>query len=152
MTIPNPTDHSYYLITRTSQVVAAALRKELDVAGAGEVRVAYLGALMVLWRQDDLKSGELGRSAGLEPSTMTGLLDRMERDGMVMRAADPDDRRAQRIRLTEKGRQLHDPIMKAVDSTFSRVFSGVEEENLSQLKNTLRLVLSNSSKAGEQRT
>ena len=152
MTIPNPTDHSYYLITRTSQVVAAALRKELDVAGAGEVRVAYLGALMVLWRQDDLKSGELGRSAGLEPSTMTGLLDRMERDGMVMRAPDPDDRRAQRIRLTEKGRNLHDPIMHAVDSTFSRVFSGVEEENLSQLKNTLRLVLSNSSKAGEQRT
>jgi DNA-binding MarR family transcriptional regulator len=150
MTIPNPTDHSYYLITRTSQVVAAALRKELGVAGAGEVRVSYLGALMVLWMQDDLKSGELGRSAGLEPSTMTGLLDRMERDGMVMRVADPGDRRAQRIRLTDKGRKLHDPIMKAVDSTFSHVFSGVRQENLSQLKDTLKLVLSNFGKNSEQ--
>ena len=68
-----------------------------------------------------------------------------------VRVADPDDRRAQRIRLTEKGRNLHDPIMKAVDSTFSQVFSGVEEESMSHLKNTLRLVLSNSSKTGEQR-
>jgi DNA-binding MarR family transcriptional regulator len=81
---------------------------------------------------------------------MTGLLDRMERDGMVMRVADPGDRRAQRIRLTAKGRKLHDPIMKAVDSTFSQVFSGVRQENLSRLKDTLRLVLSNSGKNGEQ--
>ncbi|MCP4606590.1 MAG: MarR family transcriptional regulator [Proteobacteria bacterium] len=146
MTIPDPTDCPYYLISRTTLVVTAALRKELAASGAGQVRVSYLGALMVLWRQDDLKSGDLGRRAGLEPSTMTGLLDRMARDNLVVRIPDPKDRRAQRIRLTDEGRRLREPIVKAVDKTFEQVFSGVPEEEITHLKDILRTILSNSNK------
>ncbi len=147
MTIPDPTDCPYYLISRTALVVTSKLRKDLAAAGVGQIRVSYLGVLMVLWRQNaDLKSGELGRHAGLEPSTMTGLLDRMVRDGLVVREPDPQDRRAQRICLTEDGRKLRDPIMDAVNKTIGRVLDGIPQDDVNQLKETLRSVLSNSDK------
>ena len=97
------TDCPYYLISRATLVVTAALRRGMAEAGVGHVRPAYVGVLMSLWRDDGLKVGELGRRAGLEPSTMTGLLDRMERDGLLERGPDPTDRRALRILLTQKG-------------------------------------------------
>jgi DNA-binding MarR family transcriptional regulator len=100
------TDCPYYLITRASLVTTAHLKRKLAEAGAGQIRPSYLGVLLSLWREDGLRGVELGRRAGLEPSTMTGILDRMERDDLVARRPDPDDRRAHRIHLTGRGRAL----------------------------------------------
>ena len=100
----------YYLISRVSLVVTSALKKGFADAGVEKVRPAYLCVMMSLWKENGLKVIELGKKAGLEPSTMTGLLDRMERDGLVSRTMDPRDRRVIRINLTETGRQLRDPV------------------------------------------
>ena len=75
----DPEECPYYLITRVSLGATAAMKRGFIEAGIGFVRPAYLGSLMSLWREDGLKVIDLGRRAGLEPSTMTGLLDRMER-------------------------------------------------------------------------
>jgi len=99
--VPEVTDCPYYLVSRATLVITNVLRRELQAAGIEQVKPAYLGVLMSLWVDDSLKVVELGRRAGLEPSTMTGLLDRMERDGLVARTADPADRRAHRTRLTD---------------------------------------------------
>ena len=142
-------DCPYYLITRAGLVVTAHLKREFAVAGVGKVRPAYLGVLMSLWQEDGPKVVDLGRHAGLEPSTMTGLLDRMERDGLVSRVPDPDDRRAQRIRLTSEGKQVQPVVEKLVDRTLNKVLEEVLERDLSQLKKTLRSVLTNANKLGE---
>ena len=96
----DPEECPYYLITRVSLGATAAMKRGFAEAGIGFVRPAYLGSLMSLWREDGLKVIDLGRRAGLEPSTMTGLLDRMERDGLVERRPDPADRRVLKIFLT----------------------------------------------------
>jgi DNA-binding MarR family transcriptional regulator len=144
MSIPEDlTDCPYYLITRASLVVTGYLRRMLAEAGAGQVRPAYLGVLMSLWREDGLKVVELGRRAGLEPSTMTGLVDRMERDGLLARRPDPDDRRAQRIHLTDEGRRVEGAVSQIVDRTLGSVLEGVDEDDMDRLKTALRRVLSN---------
>lgn len=66
-------------------------------------------AMVVLWEADDLTVGELGQRLGLESSTLTPLLKRLETIGLVTRARDPKDERQVRIRLTEKGRALEGP-------------------------------------------
>ena len=109
MKLVSPVDCPYYLITRATRSVTAQLRKGLADRGAGNVKPAYLGVLMSLWQADGLKANELARRAGLEPSTMTGLLDRMERDGLLERRADPHDRRANRIHLTRDGIDAGEP-------------------------------------------
>ncbi len=147
--IPDPTECPYYLISRATLAVTSELRRELATAGEDQIRVSYLGALMALWQQDDLKAGDLGRRAGLEPSTMTNLLDRMTRDGLAKRRLDPDDRRVQRIILTDKGRRVREPIMVAVNRTFSRVLAGVPDEDMELMKHVLRQILVNTKKTSK---
>lgn len=147
VTVRDPKGCPYYLISRSTLAVTAEMKQEFASAGLEGVRPAYLGVLMSLWQEDGLSAVELARRAGLEPSTMTGLLDRMERDRLLARQADPDDRRAQCIYLTETGRGVREPTLVAVDRTLARVLAGVSEKDLATMKDTLRRVLANTDRA-----
>jgi len=114
----------------------------------GSVRPSYLGVLMSLWKADDRKVGDLGQAAGLEPSTMTGIIDRMVRDGLAVREADPTDRRAFRIRLTGAGRDLQAPVTGAIDRVMGRMLEGVDIDDLARLRGTLRRALTNVEEMG----
>ncbi|MBI5504113.1 MAG: MarR family transcriptional regulator [Deltaproteobacteria bacterium] len=138
-----PTDCFYYLISRATLTATSVIKRELAAAGVEQVSPAYLGVLMTLWNADGLGALELGRGAGVEPSTVTGLLDRMERDGLLARQPDPDDRRAQRICLTELGQRLRQPVLSVVDEVLGRATSGFSEQELSTSKNFLRQFLAN---------
>ena len=133
----------YYLITRVSLGSTAAMKRGFAEAGIGFVRPAYLGSLMSLWREDGLKVIDLGRRAGLEPSTMTGLLDRMERDGLVERRPDPADRRVLKIFLTGTGASIRETVIRIVDSTLAGLLSGVDASEIDTLKGLLHKVLVN---------
>jgi DNA-binding MarR family transcriptional regulator len=124
------------------------LKKGFAAQGVDGMKPAYLAALLSLWTEDGLKVVDLGRRAGLETSTMTGLLDRMERDGLVTRDADPDDRRAHLIHLTEKGRTVRKPVLRVVDQVIGDVFDGIAEDELDRMKELFRKVLANAHKAG----
>ncbi|HNR88521.1 MAG TPA: MarR family transcriptional regulator [Spirochaetota bacterium] len=155
----DPQDCPYYLLTRASLAITAAFRKAFAGAGVEDVRPAYLGALMCLWREccvdealgkfggeGGMRLADLGRCAGLEPSTMTGLIDRMERDGLVRREDDRSDRRVQRIVITEKGDALRAAVMEAVTATLRRSFDGIDMNELDVFKKVLRTVLSNANR------
>ena len=143
MKFQNPTDCPYYLISRVSLLVTSALKKGFAAAGADQIKPAYIGVLWVLYQQDGLQAGELGRRAGLKPSTMTGLLDRMERDGITRRQPDPNDRRAQRIFLTDEGTKMRDPVIQTVNRVVNKIFGETNEEELAVTTRLLRKVLAN---------
>ncbi len=138
-----PTDCLYYLISRATLAATSLIKRELAAAGVQQVSPAYLGILMTLWNSDGLGGLELGRGAGVEPSTVTGLLDRMERDGLLARQPDPDDRRAQRICLTALGQQLREPVLKVVGEVLSRASAGFSDQEITTSKNFLRQFLAN---------
>ncbi|MGO9145182.1 MAG: MarR family winged helix-turn-helix transcriptional regulator [Desulfomonilia bacterium] len=139
----NPKDCPYYLVTRVSLAATSVFKKVFAEAGLIELKPAYLGTLMSLWNEDGLKVIELGRRAGLEPSTMTGLIDRMERDGLVKRVPDPEDRRVLKIVLTDAGRAIQDTVASTVDRVMTQVLSGIDDTDVTHLKETLRKVLAN---------
>jgi len=139
----DPVNCPYYLISRVTLLTTSALKKGLAAAGVEDVRPAYLGALLALWKEDGLKVVDLGRRSGLETSTMTGLIDRMERDGLVERRDDANDRRVQRINLTGKGRQAMSPVLAVVESVLVTVFEGISAEDLSKTTDVLKRVLAN---------
>lgn len=143
MRVADPRKCPYYLVSRVTLAVTQALKLDLQQQGLDQIKPAYFGVLMALWRTDDLRTAELGKLAGLEPSSMTGLLDRMERDGLVLRQTDPQDRRAQRIRLTELGRGVRDPVLATRDRVMRSVFEGIDRQALEQSKEVLRSVLCN---------
>ena len=57
--------------------------------------------------------GDLGATLGLEKSSLTGLVDRAVRRGLVRREPDPDDRRAVRVLLTGEGSELAEDFYAA---------------------------------------
>jgi len=61
-----------------------------------------LDCLDILDAHGPLSPTELARRAGLHPATMTGILDRLERGGWIVRERDPSDRRAVRVRAVRE--------------------------------------------------
>ena len=64
--------------------------------------------LVVLWRSDNLKVGEIGQRLRLDSGTLTPVLKRLELSGLVSRTRRPSDEREVEIGLTEAGRALRD--------------------------------------------
>lgn len=134
-------DCLYYLVTRSAMVATSLLKQALAAAGVGEVKPAFLGVLQVLWREDGLQAAEVARRAALEPSTTTGLLDKLESLGLVARVPDPRDRRALRIQLTAAGRALERPVRRVVDQVMREVAGGIPTSDLAALQRSLKTFL-----------
>lgn len=67
--------------------------------------------LLALYEQDGLGVKGLAERLFLDSSAITGLIDRMEKEGLLERRTDPEDRRAFQINLTLKGRNLAEQIL-----------------------------------------
>ncbi len=78
-----------------------------------------LGILLALADQDGVIMSKLGRRLFLEKSTMTGVIDKMEADGLVNRRTDKTDRRAVHIYLTEEAKKLNERVLKIIDEIYS---------------------------------
>jgi DNA-binding MarR family transcriptional regulator len=70
----------------------------------------HLFILTCLWAQEGVHVKDLAKQLCLDSSSLTGHLDRLERAALVARQDDPDDRRAVRVFLTEKGRSLKEQL------------------------------------------
>ena len=69
---------------------------------------AQQGQLLCVLMPQPYGMGELGTVLGLAKSSLTGLVDRTERNGLVRRVPDPRDTRAVRVALTRRGSTLAD--------------------------------------------
>ena len=88
-----------YLSTETRRIT-----KEL--ARRANVTGPQLTVVKLLETIGDLSLSELSDKIRAQNSTVTGIIDRMEREGLVLRVRSTEDRRVVRIHLTEKGQQL----------------------------------------------
>jgi DNA-binding MarR family transcriptional regulator len=101
-----------YLVNRVARSIAHQLAEEIRPAG---VPIGQWPVLMFLWARDGMSQADLSRAVEIEPPTMVRTIDRMVRDGLVTRIADPGDGRVSRIHLTDRGRSQRDELVpKAV--------------------------------------
>ena len=91
-----------YTITR---LITQAYRPLLEPLGLTYPQ--YL-VMMVLWEQDNLTVGDICRRLMLDTNTLTPMLQRMEREGLVVRTHGISDGRQTLVSLTKKGIQLED--------------------------------------------
>ena len=105
-----------------------------------------MGVLFRLYRCGDLPLGELADDLVMTPRNVTGLVDRLERQGMVERVPDPEDRRSVRAKLTPAGRETIEGIWKeGLDRQFELV-EGMSKEDLAQLRHLCLLLVDNARK------
>lgn len=101
------------------RVMRLAAFLERDLAASCAIKPGQFQVLAALRRRDPLPmtAGELARAAILTSGAMTAVLDRLEEQGLIRREIDAEDRRARRVTITEKGRNL---INRALDQRMAQ--------------------------------
>jgi DNA-binding MarR family transcriptional regulator len=74
---------------------------------------------------------------GVDTPTVTRKVQQLERDQMVIRQTDPDDRRASRIRITPTGRRIVERVWKARRAWLEHLLEGWKDDDLSTLADLL---------------
>jgi MarR family transcriptional regulator, organic hydroperoxide resistance regulator len=109
------------LVARWQQVthrLLAALDDELSDLG---LSAAEVNALACFAGAESRTVRELVAATAQRPSTLTGVLDRLERRGLIERAANPADRRSVLVRLTSAGRTGAERVAAAFDELERRL-------------------------------
>jgi DNA-binding MarR family transcriptional regulator len=123
-----------FLLAKATQRWNELLAERFTAAGYGDVRPSYGSVLLPLFEEDGLRMGDLAARAQLSKQTMTEMVRRLERDGLVERRADPDDGRASLIFLTPRSRSF-EPIAERVLNDLDRlVRTRLGDERVDELK------------------
>lgn len=99
--------------------------------------------LLHLGEEDDLTLSELARRCELENSTLTPLVDELERHRLAVRLRDPDDRRLIRIRLTDAGRALAPRLHTLRMRLQEQALTGISDAELQTLHQVMHRMVEN---------
>jgi MarR family transcriptional regulator, organic hydroperoxide resistance regulator len=94
-------------------------------------------SLALLSKKDGISQGELSQKFEIDPSRVTRLAKRLEREGLILRNRDPEDHRIVRMFLTEKGRGLVEDLCEHRVRFDRRVAAMLSLEELKELRRML---------------
>ncbi|MDQ0230965.1 MarR family winged helix-turn-helix transcriptional regulator [Metabacillus malikii] len=94
-------------------------------------------ALQWLWEDGDLTIGELSNKLFLACSTTTDLIDRMEKNKLVLRVRNPKDRRVVRIHLLEEGERVIEEVVEKRQQYLNTILTNFEDEELKVLAKSI---------------
>ena len=89
--------------------------------------------LRVLGEHGVVETGKVAREAFILGPSLTGVLNRMERDGLIQRARDPADQRRTVVEATDKGRHLVNTLSQTIEAHYAWMEQSLGKQNLSQL-------------------
>lgn len=99
--------------------------------------------LMALYEQDGQTQTELQKIIGIEQPTVVRTLDRMERDGLIVRKQSPTDRRVFNIYLTEKGLSCKDAVLSSALSLNKLLLQPFSENEQEIIRSYLQRLIDN---------
>ena len=116
-------------------------------------RVASLGITSAQWRvllslsrEGNIRQVDLADRLDLEPITLCRIIDRLEEGQLVQRNADPADRRAWRLALTDKAGPVLDQLLALATNLRAEAFEGLEQSQLDQIRDGLERIRDNVSR------
>lgn len=96
------TNKLLFLLSKAEHTLKTHFNKRINEEGI-QVSPGQSGILFLLKRRNSQKMSELSKGLGIDNSAITRLVDRLERQNLVIRKPNPDDRRQFLISITEKG-------------------------------------------------
>jgi DNA-binding MarR family transcriptional regulator len=127
-----------FLLAKATQRWNELLQERFRAAGWGEVRPSYGSILVPLFEEDGLRMGELAHRSRLSKQTMTTMVRLLERDGLVRREPDPDDRRASRVLLTRKARRFQPVAERTLAELAALARQRLGERRLASVQHALK--------------
>jgi DNA-binding MarR family transcriptional regulator len=108
------------------------------ISGRLELKGTDLQSLDLVDRYGPLSPSALARRAGLHPATMTGVIDRLERGGWIVRERDPADRRGVVVQPVRGRRSEVLRLASGMNAAIARICAGYADDELELIADFLR--------------
>lgn len=126
-----------FLLSKAYQRAWATLREEIE---RHDLTPPQFALLSFLWQRDGLTQAELSEKGQIDRSTLGGLIDRLERSGLLERRQHPQDRRAYKIYLTGQGKAMEEPLSACAERSLKKFTAGLNDDEVKDLRRMLEIL------------
>ncbi len=132
-----PEDRLIYLLFTAQQKLRTYLKKKMTKENV-RATAAQAGILFLLKQKDGRIMSELSQILSIDNSTITGLVDRLEKTGLVRRDASAHDRRASHVFINPQGLEEVDKAKRVIRMVNQEIKNGFSAEELESFNRILR--------------
>ncbi|MEJ8646487.1 MarR family winged helix-turn-helix transcriptional regulator [Streptomyces sp. MS1.HAVA.3] len=129
--LEGPVSHAISRVARLHRIAAGRVLRDLGLHPGQEF------LMMHLWDSGAVRQSELIKSVGLDPSTVTKMLQRLEQAGHVRRRPDPSDRRASLVEATDASCGLLVEVRRAWGELELQTVDGLDDTERAELARLL---------------
>lgn len=138
-----------FLTNRIGRLLANAIRDSMREEDA-QVLPQHMGVLSDLWVRDGLRQQDLAISLIKDKATIARSLSTLEEQNIVVRVADPDDKRNKRIYLTHKGKSLKSALLPRAQQVQQEAVASICEDDVQTCLQVLEQIYENLKKLRTQ--
>jgi len=136
MSITAPGDGATLMIVDIARLLRRRFETALASVDTG-LTVAEARALACVWRNPGLRQAAIAERMNVEPMTLVGYLDALEKAGLVKRETDPNDRRAKLVKVTDAANPVLQRIETAIVTVRSDALGDLTDGEYDALEATL---------------
>lgn len=124
----------WWAVAHALESASKRMHAELGVTGPQRLVLRLIG------HHERISAGELAEIMRIHPSSLTGMLRRLEEAELLRRESDPFDRRRALLELTRKGMALNDRRVGTIEAVVDAALSQLSKESVAMTKAVLRAV------------
>lgn len=128
-----------FYIASASNVLRLRLHRAFKEKGYN-ITPDQWGILNTLWRKDGKTQSEISKNISKDTSSVTRMLDLLEKENFIERCRSKDDRRSYQIFLTPKGKKVKNKLISIVDEAHEMSLNGLSEEKRKLLVDMLNTI------------
>ena len=133
-------NESISAVNEASYLFGAYVCRELEKIG---MRYSYRHVLKPLMENDSLTQLELVNMTNLKAPTISITLRNMEREGIVSRQKNDNDRRETHVAITDKGKKLYKKVLDALAKAEKITLDGLTDKELKAMRTTMNKICKN---------
>lgn len=140
------------LISQIHQVCQRVWYAVLSRNGLEDLAGARGRVIFALWNEDNIPIKKLVEKTSLDKATLTGIIDRLERDGFVKRIPSQKDKRITLISRTGKDEIFKEKVPQVSDQQNELFYKGFSTREIEDFENYLKRILENCKEAETEAT
>ena len=131
-----------YLISQIHQLSGRIFSKKLKDSQI-DINHAQGRIIFALWKNDQIPINDLAKETSLSKSTLTTMLERLEKSGHIIRKQSEVDKRIMIVCLTQKSSSLRNDYQKISTDMTDLFYKGFTDDEISQFELSLKKILKN---------
>ncbi|MCP5061947.1 MAG: MarR family transcriptional regulator [Ignavibacteriae bacterium] len=138
----NFNDSFGFIVVKTGRLIENRLRYNFEDENIS-ITPQQWSVLTYLWNEDGISQQKIANVFSKDKTSMTRLLNNMEKNGFIIRQQGVKDKRNKNIFLTERSKELKEKSIKVAEETLAEIIDGVDTVNLKISKNILKEICTN---------